>query len=228
MNLLASWRISYRPVSGLDLGILAGLNRQNQHDFYGIPKVAQSPGNKSTAKYSANRLTSFIIEPQASYVITLKHNTKLSALVGSTYQNSITSYKVTSAVDFNNDALLRDPQYAASKITDSSYKNYKYLGSFSRLSFNHANKYLLTSQAGLTEPAGSVRKTIHPFGAVGLGWIFSEEAFMKKVSWVNLAKLRGSYGIIGNSEIAIILFHLYMFLSLHLSGHYRLRSRQTL
>jgi hypothetical protein len=24
---------------------------------------------------------------------------------------------------------------------------------------------------------------------------------MKKVSWVNLAKLRGSYGIIGNSEI---------------------------
>jgi hypothetical protein len=88
--------------------------------------VAQSPGNKSTAKYSANRLTSFIIEPQASYVITLKHNTKLSALVGSTYQNSITSYKVTSAVDFNTtpcyvirSTLLQKLQTAAIKITNT-------------------------------------------------------------------------------------------------------------
>jgi hypothetical protein len=98
--------------------------------------------------------------------------------------------------------LLRDPQYAASKITDSSYKNYKYLGSFSRLSFNHANKYVvnLTGRIDGTSRFGS-EKQFHPFGAVGVGWIFSEEAFMKKVSWVNLAKLRGSYGIIGNSEI---------------------------
>jgi TonB-linked SusC/RagA family outer membrane protein len=202
MNVLGSWKISYRPVSGLELGASLGFNKQYQHDFYGIPKVAQSLGSMSTAKYSANRLTTIIIEPQASYSINLKHNTKLSALFGSTYQNSFTSYKVSTASGFSDDALLHDPQYAASQVRDSSYKNYKYLGSFSRLSFNHANKYLvnLTGRIDGTSRFGSEKQS-QPFGAVGLGWIFSEEAFMKKVSWVHMAKLRGSYGIIGNSEI---------------------------
>mgnify|MGYP002240912482 CR=1 FL=1 len=39
------------------------------------------------------------------------------------------------------------------------------------------------------------------FPAISAGWLVSDEAFMKKLSWVSLLKLRGSYGVIGNNNI---------------------------
>jgi hypothetical protein len=116
-------------------------------------------------------------------------------------------YKVTSADDFSDEAQFRRPKFAASTSADSSYKNYKYLGSFSRLSYNRNNKYIvnLTGRIDGTSRFGP-GKQFQPFGAVGAAWIFSEEVFMKKMHWVNTAKLRGSYGIIGNSDIMDYLF----------------------
>lgn len=202
-NLVSSLKISYELVRGLELSAMLGINRQHQHDFSGIPKAAQLPGNTSNAKYSSNRLNTLIIEPQALYSISVNDKTKLSVLVGSTYQNSVSTYEESTATDFSNDALLDRPEYAASaNFVGRIYKDYRYLGSFSRLSYNNANKYLvnLTGRIDGTSRIGP-GKQFHPFGAVGAAWIFSEEKFLKRLRWVNLAKFRGSYGVIGNSEI---------------------------
>lgn len=40
------------------------------------------------------------------------------------------------------------------------------------------------------------------FPAIGLGWIISEESFMKGLSVLNFMKLRANYGIIGSSDIS--------------------------
>ena len=38
------------------------------------------------------------------------------------------------------------------------------------------------------------------FPSVSLGWLVSEEDFMKKVDWINMLKLRTSYGLTGNDN----------------------------
>jgi TonB-linked SusC/RagA family outer membrane protein len=40
------------------------------------------------------------------------------------------------------------------------------------------------------------------FGSIGASWNVQEEDFIKKISWITLLKLRGSYGSVGNANIA--------------------------
>lgn len=40
------------------------------------------------------------------------------------------------------------------------------------------------------------------FPAVGMGWILSEESYMKDLSFLNFMKLRANYGVIGSSDIS--------------------------
>lgn len=36
------------------------------------------------------------------------------------------------------------------------------------------------------------------FGSVGLGWVMTDEAFMRNISWLNFFKLKASWGTVGN------------------------------
>lgn len=40
----------------------------------------------------------------------------------------------------------------------------------------------------------------HPLWSVGLGWLISEEKFMKSVSWLDYLRLRATYGVNGNVD----------------------------
>ena len=46
---------------------------------------------------------------------------------------------------------------------------------------------------------GKTRFGVFPSGSVG--WVVSEENFMKKQSVISFLKLRASYGIVGNDKI---------------------------
>ncbi len=76
-------------------------------------------------------------------------------------------------------------------------------GFFFRANYAYKGKYIFN---------GSVRYDGHaalskdnrwaPFSAAGLGWIMSEEKFMKDIKWLNTFKLRGSYGTTGNVNMS--------------------------
>lgn len=76
------------------------------------------------------------------------------------------------------------------------------LSYFSRLNYAYDNKYLLTATLrsdGSSKYTGDYRWGYFP--AVGLGWIISSEKFMEKQTLFNLLKLRGSWGITGNTSV---------------------------
>jgi TonB-linked SusC/RagA family outer membrane protein len=207
-NLVSNLKLSCTPLKGLELSTSLGYHVLSLNDFYGVPTTALEVGYPSLAKYGTNNLQTFIIEPQAFYQVNLKQKGKLSALIGGTYQETASSFHKLLAVGFNNDALLRDPAAATSIYTLAySSSKYRYLGTFSRLSYNLDNKYLfnLTGRVDGTSRFGP-GKQFRPFGAAGAAWIFSEEKPMKNLKWINLAKLRGSFGFIGNSNIADYAF----------------------
>jgi TonB-linked SusC/RagA family outer membrane protein len=200
-SLVSYLKASWAPVKGLNLSMSAGYNTQALNDFKGNPSIPIRPF--SFANYATNNNHSLILEPQAFYEFQRKRHGKLSVLIGTTYQKSASAFQNLSASGFSNDALLGNPAAAAElKVYDYGYRNYKYLGSFSRLSYNRANKYIvnLTSRVDGTSRFGP-GKQFHPFGAVGAAWILSDEPFMRRLKWLHFAKLRGSYGVIGNSEI---------------------------
>lgn len=72
---------------------------------------------------------------------------------------------------------------------------------FSRVNYDYKGKYFAS---------GSIRRDGNSrfapdsrwgtFWSVGGGWNIDKEDFMKNISWVNLLKLRGSYGVVGVAD----------------------------
>jgi len=71
-----------------------------------------------------------------------------------------------------------------------------------RLNYTFKKRYLLTASARRDGYSafgqGNPRAT---FPSVALGWVFSDESFMKKMSWLSYGKLRASWGVNGNRDI---------------------------
>jgi len=71
-----------------------------------------------------------------------------------------------------------------------------------RGNYTFKDKYMLT--ASVRRDGYSAFGQENPratFPAIALGWVFSDEKFLKNVTWVNFAKLRASWGINGNRDI---------------------------
>ncbi|HOZ75363.1 MAG TPA: SusC/RagA family TonB-linked outer membrane protein [Flavobacterium sp.] len=75
------------------------------------------------------------------------------------------------------------------------------LSYFGRLEYAFKNKYLLSAtvrREGISIYQESQRWGTFP--AASVGWVISNEDFMKNVSFINSLKLRGGYGEVGNGD----------------------------
>lgn len=91
-------------------------------------------------------------------------------------------------IDFNDTQL-------SNKVRLRSY--------FARLTYDFSHKYLLT--ATIRRDGSSVfankDKNWGNFPSVGLGWVVSNEAFLKDSEQINLLKIRASWGELGNQNV---------------------------
>lgn len=73
---------------------------------------------------------------------------------------------------------------------------------YGRINYDYANKYLLEFSARYDGSSRFIRENRWGFfPSASLGWIISNESFMKSVSFINHLKLRASYGTLGNQDI---------------------------
>ncbi|MBI3138385.1 MAG: TonB-dependent receptor [Sphingobacteriales bacterium] len=92
----------------------------------------------------------------------------------------------------------------ASSRTTSSYDatEHKVSSLFARLNYNYQEKYLFT---GIIRRDGSSRfganNKYGTFPSFSLGWVVSREGFWTSNKLINLLKIRGGYGIVGNDAI---------------------------
>ena len=81
-----------------------------------------------------------------------------------------------------------------------------FMDAIAQAHYTYNNRYLV--DLSLSGSASSILDPDNQWGlfpAVGAGWILSEESFIKK-DWLNLLKLRASYGISGRADYGINLF----------------------
>lgn len=83
----------------------------------------------------------------------------------------------------------------------SALDQYRLESYFSRVNYDYAGKYYVS---------GSIRRDGNSrfaeqsrwgtFWSVGGGWNLYKENFMQGLKWINMIKLRGSYGVVGNAD----------------------------
>lgn len=78
-----------------------------------------------------------------------------------------------------------------------------YLGFVGRLTYDYKLKYIAEVDFGYNGSENfAPGKRFGAFPAGSIGWVISEEQFMKKQSVINYLKLRGSIGLVGNDNMS--------------------------
>lgn len=206
-RLTANANLGYKIINGLHFKTSFGYTTVGINETSLTPIASQDPSASPTGSslFGKNDFKSWIIEPQLEYSTNLGKKGKLQTLVGGTWQNNSGESSMIIAFGFTNDALLRNigslPQ--SNVLTTNGYSQYRYEGIYGRINYNWADKYIvnLTGRRDGSSRFGPGKQFAN-FGAAGMGWLFSQEKFVKKhLRFLSFGKLRGSYGITGNDKI---------------------------
>lgn len=161
-----------------------------------------APFLEGYTNFGDGQVRTWIAEPMVDYNVSIGKGL-LTALIGGTFQQSSQENRSIEAYGYTSDALLENLGAASTIIvTNNDASVYKYAAAFARLNYNWNEKYILNLTA---RRDGSSRfglgNQFANFGAVGAAWLFSNEAFMKNVSFLSFGKLRASYGTTGSDAI---------------------------
>jgi len=206
-NLISNAILGYKLSKSLEIKTSLGYNSMQINEVNVRPHSSVDPAYWSTdlrqSNFTNNTSKTWIIEPQITY----KHRIakgEFQALAGATIQQSDDNGQILHGENFISDKVMEDIKSAPIvKITSTTIAQYKYNAVFGRLNYNWENKYLinLTMRRDGSSRFGPENR-FHNFGALGVGWILSNENFFQQSSrLLSFAKIRGSYGVTGNDQI---------------------------
>ncbi|MGN6568624.1 MAG: SusC/RagA family TonB-linked outer membrane protein, partial [Flavipsychrobacter sp.] len=204
-NFIANSSLKYSLFKNFSIKTNLGYTSTDLSQVQVYPEAEQNPayGPSAYSIFGNNKINTWIIEPQIDYSVNIGKGV-LQALIGGTWQQSISIGNYSYAANFPSEALLESEAAAGFVYRSDSNTDYRYNSVFGRINYNWDDKYILNITA---RRDGSSRfgpgKQFGNFGAVGAAWIFSEESFFKnKLSFLSFGKLRGSYGLTGNDQIS--------------------------
>jgi len=205
-NLYSNLQVFYKILPSLTFKTSMGYNTFKNDEVAIVPGTAIDPYTRAwitpSSSFANASTNSWSVEPQLNYLKNIGQG-KLNVLVGGTLQEKKYEGNVIQASRFSNDLLLDNPAAAGFVTAEASQTLYHYEALFGRINYDLKDKYLMNVTF---RRDGSSRfgpdKQFANFGAVGVGWIFNEEPFIKnKFSFLSFGKLRASYGITGNDQI---------------------------
>lgn len=209
INAIATAFVQYEPIDNLFLKTSLNGEVYSSIDDSFTPAEAGgifAPGNPNdpsriSASHSNAQHLNWMWESTANYKLDLAYDHHFDLLAGWNVQRASAKSAYMNATGFPDSAIKT--LNAAKTITGSTDIQAWTLCSFvSRLNYNYKYKYLLSlayradgsSKFGVDNRWGN-------FPSVSLGWVLSEEPFMKNVGWLNLLKIRGSWGVVGNNNV---------------------------
>lgn len=206
-RLMASAFVTVKPIKELELKASLGADRKFQKRSNYLPKTTLEGQKHNGAAYIAEENgTDYLMDLTATYSNVFAESHRLKALVGYSFQKFTGNGMNAGNKDFIIDGFKYNNLGAGANPmpTVGSYAWVNCLGSyFARVNYSYQDKYLFEATVradGASNFAPENRWGYFP--SVALGWVFSEERFMKQFSgWLSNAKLRTSYGQTGNSNV---------------------------
>jgi len=206
-NLVSNLILTYNILPGFNIKSSFGYTDMSTDEVVQVPLSSYAPDFQPyvtrVGYYGKYNINTWIIEPQVSYSHTMG-NGKLDILLGSSIQRNNSMGNQITGVGYNTDQAIKDMNSAANLASSGAVASvYKYTGVFGRINYIYDDKYIFNLSA---RRDGSSRfgpaNRFQNFGAFGLGWVFSNENYVKDhFYFLSFGKLRFSYGTTGNDQI---------------------------
>lgn len=179
-----------------------GVDIQNQNDdqFYGA-NTTYGNGTNGYGESDWFRALTY----NANNYFTFKKNFSLlhdvDAVLGTSYQNYNSEYANVYGEQFPTQELQKLASAGLIKGGTSVESNSAFLSYFARANYKFNNKYLV-SLSGRIDGSSvfGINNRYGFFPAAAVGWILTEENFLKNQNTLSFLKLRGSWGITGNAD----------------------------
>ena len=192
----------YKFIPELSFRTEIGYDNNNQTEEYFAGSLTESASTNGYADANAVQSDKYSINNYFNYNKTFKEDYKLDLVAGMSFEESSRKRQYVAGTGFPSDDL--QTVESASEITagSSSRTKYNFLSYFGRATISIMDKYLIKGSMrydGSSRFGASNRYGIFP--AASVGWIMSQEDFLKDSEFINLLKLRGSVGVTGNAGI---------------------------
>jgi TonB-linked SusC/RagA family outer membrane protein len=185
----------------LNIKVSFGLDFSSSRGDQFTPRFTRS-GGESFASSGSTTSTTLLNENTINFNRTFGDH-QISAVAGVTAQQTKLSAINISAIDIKNDQL-GFYNYAIARGADlgTSFSDFTFLSGLARFSYSYQNKYLVTvtGRADGSSKFGANNKWGF-FPSASLGWVISEEDFLRDNALFDFLKVRLSYGVIGNESI---------------------------
>ena len=207
-NLLANAYVQYKPINGLTLRSTINVEYLNSRYFFFNPSTATNfinvpiPTTAASIRQNTENI-SWLNENLATYNKSIgDHNFEL--LAGFTQQRFHQDFTQIQANTYADDRLptIQGALNIDRTNTRNDVQDWSLISYLSRLTYNYKGKYLFT--AAIRSDGSSRFGSANRFGtfpSASVGWVMSDENFLKSTPQVSFAKLRASYGVIGNNNI---------------------------
>jgi TonB-linked SusC/RagA family outer membrane protein len=207
-KILGNTYLRYEPIKGLVLRTTLNIELENTKWFFFNPSTATNFINvpiPTTAVATRQALQNFswLNENYATYNKSFgNHNFEL--LAGFTQQRYRQEFSRIQTDTYSDDRLptIQGALNVNRGGTFNGIQAWSLASYISRLTYNYKGKYLFTAAV---RADGSSRfgknNRWGTFPSASVGWVISDEEFLKTVPEVSFAKVRASYGVIGNNNI---------------------------
>lgn len=199
-----TWAAVITPIEGLNIN--ATLSAMSYNTRGNVLYSIFGSGSSSGGATSVTNSRTFTVNQQyiANYTKTFDDIHNLTALVGYEQYN----YKYQYHYGYNDHLYAPNigelgNAYGPDKKDLNSYTdNYMTEGFLGRVQYDYDNKYFVSGS--YRRDASSVFAPGHrwgSFGSVGLAWQMNKEEFLSSQKWIDLLKMKLSYGVQGNDAI---------------------------
>lgn len=190
----------YRILDGLKYRLMVGADINNYNRKYYREKAFLDRASTVPVPYGQSNSsleTNWLAENTLSYEKVFgRHN--ISAVAGYTAQKNKIRANQVQAENFPDDLVqtVSGGQVTGGTATEEEWSLVSYLG---RVNYSFMDRYLLTAtiRSDRASRFGEGNKVGY-FPSFSAGWRVSDEAFMKKITFISDLKLRGSWGKTGN------------------------------
>lgn len=208
----ADGKVDLQIVDGLKASVFGSVTRNDFHDGAYRMKAGEDSQENSDflgggfAMRGTELETKYALEPTLQYQKTFAERHSLTAIGGYSYRYNVKETTLMENRGFLNDIFHEDRIQEGAALglgkakMESGKQDDTLIAFFGRVNYSLDNKYLIqfimrregSSKFGANNRWGN-------FPAVSVGWNISEESFMKDIPFVNYLKLRGGYGVTGNT-----------------------------
>src|SRR5688572_887837 len=215
-NLLGNVYANIRLAEGLEFRSTLGVNvldrERRRYDGRPAPQTptyVNSPNERGTARVRDDQETFWSFENYLTYTKTFNGVHSFNAVLGTSAQETETYFMYASSRNFISDFFQTNNIGGAQDFAvdsppiSSARTRFAFNSYFGRVNYGLNEKYLLTVTGRIdgSSKFGESNKYAF-FPSAALAWRVSEEEFLKGNNVISNLKLRGSYGLTGNSEIA--------------------------